>query len=223
MPPRSLGRLPNPYDPGDADHPFSAVLPPPHVRAVTLPLSKLWRGGPRRLDQGQHGYCVGFAGANWEQNYPTYTSATNQTGIDLYMAAKAQPGEPWPGQEGTSDRFLMQALLAQGRLERYLWATSPQDLKDWVLGTGPVLVGTSWYEEMFDPTPDHFLHIGGQVAGGHEWLVRGYDHARDAYRMRNSWGASWGDYGEAWIKRIDLERLVFNENGDACAAIEKRP
>jgi len=217
----SLGRLPNPPDPRDNNHPFSAHLQTLDLTA--LPLTKMWRCGTPRLDQGQHGYCVGFAGANWEQCYPTYTPANNALGVANYMACKAIPGEPWPGQEGTSDRFLAQVFLNQGRIGRYLWALSPLDLKNWILSTGPVMVGTDWTEGMFDPTYDGFVNVTGNVAGGHEYLIRGYDHWRDAYRFRNSWGEMWGIRGEAWIKRIDLENLIFNRNGDALAAIEKVP
>lgn len=181
----------------------------------------MWRGGPQRLDQGQHGYCVGFAAANWEQNRPTYTPVTNQTGIDLYMACKKVDG--MPGVEGTYDRALMKVLVSQGRVSTYHWAQSSAELKDWILSTGPVLVGTNWYEGMFDPDTGHVIHLTGSVAGGHEYLVRGYDHARDAYRIRNSWSANWGDNGEAWLRAADLGRLVFAEGGDACAAVEKVP
>ena len=223
----SLGRLPNPPDARDLLHPMTAVLD--QIDTTTLPASRSWRGPALRVNQGNHGYCVGYAGSNWEGAAPIMDAITNQTGTDLYMACKAIPGEPWPGQEGTSDRYLMQVLKNQGRVARYLWAQKPDDIKNWILGQGGVLVGTNWYERMFDPETSigHgglWLRPGGNIAGGHEWLIRRYYAPWDAYRMRNSWGPNWAMNGEAWIAASDLYRLVFSESGgDACAAIEKRP
>ena len=33
---------------------------------------------------------------------------------------------------------------------------------------------------------------------GHAMLVTGYDDARRAFRIQNSWGREWGDGGYAW-------------------------
>lgn len=212
-----LGRVENPPDARDANHPMSAVL---DAVTVTPPPSKMWRGGPTRINQGALGACVGFTGANWLQNWPTYTRVSNQTGFDLYAACKLTDGIP--NIEGTYSRALMQVLAAQGRVARYLWANNPDELKTWVLTQGPVMVGTNWHADMFDPDANGLLHPTGAVVGGHEYLVRGYSRKPDAYRIRNSWGANWGRNGEAWIRATDLYNLVFN-TGDAVAAIERTP
>lgn len=39
----------------------------------------------------------------------------------------------------------------------------------------------------------------GQVIGGHAMTVVGYDDARRAYLLANSWGDSWGNNGYAWM------------------------
>lgn len=213
----ALGRV---YAPDDRDNNYRmatllATIPEPTVE------SRSWKGGPLRNDQGNVGACVGYAGANWKQNKPIATLITNQTGMDDYLACKKI--DPWPNEEGTNVRYLMQVYQQQGRIKEYRWATTPIELKNWILTTGPVLIGTNWYESMFDPDADGFVHISGNVAGGHETLVRRYYAPKDAYRVRNSWGPNWGLNGEYWIKRVDLERLVFAEQGDACAAIEMRP
>lgn len=223
---RALGRV-HVEDPRDTAYPMTL-----HLATVAPPVytSRYWYPGTLVLDQDGVGACVGFTGANWMQNSPTRTKVVNQSGFDLYNECKKIDGIP--DIEGTYDRALMKVLEAQGRIVRYLWAQSGDELKQWILTTGPVLVGTNWYERMFDPehtgavagfkVGDFVLKIGGNVAGGHEYLIRGYSRPRDAYKMRNSWGPHWGMAGgEAWIARADLERLVFQENGDACAAVEK--
>lgn len=222
MPEHPLGRIHVP-DVRDAKYPMGlAGLP------AVVPVARTWRGQLLRVDQGQVGACVGFTGANWMGHLPIYDRITNTTGMDLYDACKQIDGLP-PGTEGTYDRALAQVLVAQGRIERYLWAQTIDELRTWVLTTGPVMVGTNWYESMFDPDGFARLSISGSVAGGHEWLVKGYairtlgGRRGRWYRMRNSWGPSWGDHGEAWIIEEDLRRLVFAEDGDALGAVEKKP
>lgn len=40
---------------------------------------------------------------------------------------------------------------------------------------------------------------GEKVVGGHAVALIGYDDNRQAFEVRNSWGASWGDAGHFWM------------------------
>jgi C1A family cysteine protease len=40
---------------------------------------------------------------------------------------------------------------------------------------------------------------GERVVGGHAVMACGYDDAREALLIRNSWGADWGDSGYGWL------------------------
>lgn len=69
----------------------------------------------------------------------------------------------------------------------------------WELAAGfPVAVGLritpAWFESDGDLPPP-----SGASVGGHAVLLVGFDSERRAWRMRNSWGTSWGDDGEAWL------------------------
>jgi hypothetical protein len=46
---------------------------------------------------------------------------------------------------------------------------------------------------------------GGPHGGGHAMVLVGYDDARGAWRVQNSWGADWGDRGSLWWDYDDLE------------------
>ncbi len=46
---------------------------------------------------------------------------------------------------------------------------------------------------------------GGPHGGGHAMVIVGYDDARGAYRVQNSWGSGWGDQGYVWWDYADLE------------------
>lgn len=35
--------------------------------------------------------------------------------------------------------------------------------------------------------------------GGHAMVISGYDDSKHAFRIRNSWGTTWGDNGSAWV------------------------
>lgn len=81
------------------------------------------------------------------------------------------------------------------------------------------MLGTDWYEAMFDPLADGMVKIGGDVAGGHAYLCYGYDADRRRFRCQNSWGRSWGDGGRFWLTREGLDRLLAG-GGEACGAVE---
>lgn len=49
----------------------------------------------------------------------------------------------------------------------------------------PVMAGINWYSDMFDPDKDGVVHVGGELAGGHEILLIGIDFANKRIRMRN--------------------------------------
>jgi C1A family cysteine protease len=76
---------------------------------------------------------------------------------------------------------------------------------------------------MFDIDSYGLLRPDGSNAGGHEWLLHGYDPnykgLGPAYKMLNSWGDSWGLNGHAYILVKDYEGLLADA-GDACVALE---
>lgn len=56
----------------------------------------------------------------------------------------------------------------------------------------------------------------GAVRGGHAMLVVGYDDARNAFKVINSWGRDWADGGYAWIdydhfRRVTREAYVVQD------------
>ena len=216
----SLGRVENPVDLRDRNFPMSLVAP-----RAPLPSWSFWPGPKFRVDQdlirnvnGGFGSCVGYCGENWLGATPVRDGVSNQDGVNLYNSCKLIDGIP--NVEGTYDRALVKVLQARGRIANYLWASNANELWQWVLGTGPAMVGTNWYNSMFTPDAHHVLHVdkASGIAGGHEWLIIGL--VGNWYLMRNTWGGGWGMNGEAWIRPADLYDLVFNQGGDALGAVE---
>ncbi len=51
----------------------------------------------------------------------------------------------------------------------------------------------------------------GAGLGGHAMTIVGYDDAKGAFRIVNSWGADWGDEGYAWIDYDLMTDPQFNK------------
>lgn len=216
--PFHLGRLAAP-DQRDKQYPMSLAVKPKSESIFRF--WRYWRSSPA-LDQGATSQCVGFSWTNWLRNAPLMTPAGTLTARLIYN--NAQKVDEWEGEnyEGTSVRAGAKATSDLGHISSYLWATTPEELSSWVLTKGPVVVGTNWYEGMFTPLPNGYVEITGQIVGGHAYLVTGYNKILKKYRCQNSWGSCWGRNGNFIIKADDLHRLVFEENGEACSAIEQK-
>lgn len=48
----------------------------------------------------------------------------------------------------------------------------------------------------------------GQVLGGHEVLVIGYDDSTSRFKVRNSWGNAWGDKGNFYLAYNDILKVM---------------
>jgi hypothetical protein len=198
--------------------------PPPHAS------TKTWADPRPTLDQGQTNHCVGNGCAQWGNTEPVTDSYSEDDAAKIYYAAKVIDGDPG-GEEGTYVRSGMKVLQNMKRLAAYARPSSIGDLSSWLLSKGPVTVGTNWYESMFTLAADTRAHIdesvicpdtGKPVAGGHCYLVLGYDpgRAEREFECLNSWGPGWGANGHFFLAQADLERLVFSESGEAWCALE---
>lgn len=232
---KGLGRKVSPDD-RDRAFPLRAVMLARGAVARALPTSKTWPLVTGVLDQGSTPRCVAFAWTQFLFATPLSHKAGELGAISTFagnLYKRAQQIDEWPGEnyDGTSVRAGAKVLVEQGRIARvadvsetggYRWAANAAEARDYVLGVGPLVFGTDWYDEMFEPTADGYLIPAGSVAGGHAYLVIGFSKSRNAFRIVNSWGAAWGEKGRAWIKFADADKLI-QEYGEACSAVEIRP
>lgn len=186
--------------------------------------SRYWHAGPI-LDQGNTPQCVGHAGHSWLSAGPV-VNRPRITPRELYLLA--QDNDEWPGRnyDGTSTLGLMKALKSLGYISEYRWATDAETVVAWVLTSGPVIIGSDWFEDMANPDKDGFIWPGGKNYGGHEWLIIGANRDKPtprgdkgAVRIFNSWGEGWADGGRAWLAISDLDHLIKN-NGEAVTSPE---
>jgi hypothetical protein len=203
-----LGRVPS-FDERSRAFPVRSLLEP----GLEL-RSRTWRCDPR-LDQGQTPSCVGHAWAHDDAAAPIRRKVSGDLAMRWY--ALAQENDEWAGSsyEGSSTLGGAKAGVALGKFKEYRWCFSINDLLLAVSHLGTVVVGTNWRRRMFSPDARGLVHYEGVTDGGHEWLVRGVDLAREEFVARNSWSRFWGAEGDFRISFRDMG-LAMSEGGDAC-------
>lgn len=207
------------FDDKSRNYKATAVIP-----AGAQPKNKTWSCS-EVLDQGPDGACTGFA---WAHELIA-TPCSIKKGIDAKYAKEklyweAQKIDEWEGgsypgaspqYEGSSVLASAKAAKATGHITEYRWAFGLDDLILSVGHLGPVVLGINWYEGMFDPHPCGYIHVTGELSGGHAILCRGVNVKEEYALLHNSWGRFWGKAGTAKISFKELDTLL-KEDGEAC-------
>jgi len=212
-----LGRIPSPPDSRDYDL-RRFMLDYPGVEKKESD----WDFPLEPLDQKEYNHCCGFSAANWGINSPINTPFTNEDGHRFYYECKEIEGEP-KKENGAYLRSVGKVLKNNKHTEAYAFAYDIDTIKHWLLYKGPIIVGTIWTEGMFTPDENNIAHPTGAILGGHAYLLN--EWRIDNYiGIQNSWGASWGVNGKAYISQEDFEN-IFANGGEALAAVEivKKP
>ena len=188
-----------------------------------------WEGGWRG-DQGYTSECCSYATLHALEDGPL-TKAPRRPGQGpiynphrLYKAGQAH--DEWPGDqyEGTSVRGVAKAAQKAGLIRHYVWGWRMDEVVRLLLDYGPVVVGTIWTERMFWPEPEAgvpgpVLRLDGPIVGGHAYVLNGINLDTGWVRMKNSWGAGWGENGRAYIRIDDMAALI-DAAGEACFLVE---
>ncbi len=179
------------------------------------------------VDQGSSPMCVAYSAAGEQGWYDL-----RDTGLALFDEALffRQIGG---SQDGALIRDALDARLSKGypvaghpelagqhKIAAYYAVPVTQaDLYGAILSFGPLVIGTPWANSWFHPRPDGTLPPFDRSVGGHAILAVGWDAT--GLRLRNSWGADWGDQGEATLPWGELGRV--REAWKAVDVVEPRP
>lgn len=216
---RGLGRR-HALDP--LDHKFLLARPAQEASQITY---RTWFTD-QVFDQGNTSQCVAYSSIGWLMASPVRNTTNIPTFGELYT--DCQKNDEWPGEEydGTSVRAAFRVLKRRGYVSEYRWAFNAATVVDHLLVNGPIVAGTVWLNNMFDPDKNGFLNVSGQQVGGHAYLLIGAnkdklcpDGSRGAIRIVNSWNREWGQSGRAWIAMADFDKLMADD-GEAATATE---
>lgn len=208
------------YQPPVGPGPAPTPTPPTALRRRVWNVNHL-------LDQLDTPHCIGFGGTHWGLADPVNDPWTTAEAHALYYRCKVRDGEP-KAENGSTVRSLAEELQAMGRIANYVWCArvdetgtqQGQAVADWLLHQGPVILGTNWYQPMFQPDTNGVVHVGGTNAGGHCYLAHGIDLDLGKVKLAQSWGPSWGvESGHFYMPEADLQRLL-DEQGEALATLE---
>ena len=83
-------------------------------------------------------------------------------------------------------------------------------IKQALHSAGPVIFAVDWQNSWFVPDKNNVLPAPDYSAGGHCILIVGYDDAKQAFMIRNSWGSSWALHGYAWMPYEFVANYAMN-------------
>lgn len=170
-------------------------------------------------------HCVAYSWSHWMEDGPVIQDGIMGRRKPVFDTEKfyhvCQKLDDWPGENyaGTSVRAGAKVLQKVGIISEYRWAFNIDEIINTLLTIGPMVVGTQWTEKMQFPNRNGLIKYKGRKMGGHAYVLNGVNLDEEYFRIKNSWGKSWGDRGHGYIRFSDFEKL-YNDDGEACVAGE---
>lgn len=174
------------------------------------------------------GSCGGHSGAEALNSQgihrPRSKHKTNDDAMRYYT--RATEIDPFPGSypkqdTGTSLTAVGNALVEFGEIESFDWTFSYEQFQAGLM-LKPMVVGTEWRDDMFQTDGKGFIHVSGDYAGGHAWLVLAYSAMYDYYTMIQSWPLPWGHKGTGFarVSGPDMKKLIERDGESATYTVK---
>jgi len=109
---------------------------------------------------------------------------------------------PYKAREGSCKSIPAESLLKivdYGYVGSESGVPPTQAIKDAMVKFGPISVAVA-ADSSFNNVGPSTIISGSNGGINHAVILIGWDDAKSAWKMRNSWGTSWGDGGNCWIK-----------------------
>jgi len=188
---------------------------------------KFWWADGWTGNQGATSHCVSYSWSHWFEDGPVIQDAiigrqkpVYDTTI-LYNTFRKYDGIEG-NYDGTTVRAGAKTFQKLGIINEYRWAQTIEDVINTLLYLGPMVVGTKWTEGMNNPSSaQHIIRPSGRASGGHAYLLNGINMEKELFRIKNSWGSTWGYRSAAYIRFSDFEKLL-KDRGEACVAFENK-
>jgi Papain family cysteine protease len=114
--------------------------------------------------------------------------------------------EPYSDKDGCgkveNSKEVANPLAAPNRIKNYarILDLSPTSLKTLLNDQHPIIFAVRVSDEFMSAGPGFVWKSGlGGPLSGHAMVIMGYDDAKKAYKVQNSWGTNWGDKGYTWL------------------------
>ena len=99
-----------------------------------------------------------------------------------------------------------------GSVLRTTHAQFVREVKRHLVAQQPVVIGIPVKPDFYslgENGNDIYDDTSGQTFGGHAIVIVGYDDARSAFKIINSWGTGWGFGGYGWIDYDASDELIW--------------
>lgn len=170
--------------------------------------------------QGQLPACTAFGSGTYLATDPVRPSMTFLKALDcvqLYADIQSQDrAEGRVYSEGATTLAAMKVGQKRGWWTAYHWAYDIDTVLKLVHDSKPVILGTNYYESQFDRDSEGIARIrfNSPIAGGHFYVIRGYNPRRGLLTSPQTWND--GDYK---YPVEDIARLLA-EDGECVAPDE---
>jgi hypothetical protein len=194
--------------------------------SLTKERTQPWNLGPV-VDQGNRPTCVLHALLGFLYAAPLMSREENRLTWTEEGYRWAQANDEWPGSDydGTSVRAGIQFVRKElGRIQSFARVQTVDEMVAWLRSPvgGPMPIGVDLFEAMAAVGESGMGRAAGSWLGGHAMLCYWYDRARKLFRIRNSWGPSWGRGGDLLLPYADMKLLIEQLGGDAYAVSQTR-
>jgi hypothetical protein len=191
------------------------------IQATGTIASAEWKRTAPIFDQGELGSCTGNAAAGVLGTAPFVNTLSDlrfneDLAVSIYSkgtVVDGYPGDYPPNDTGCDGNSVAKACRDAGYISGWQHITSLSAAHTAIL-TGPFITGFNWYSGMTQPDSSGLVKISGNVEGGHEVEVVGYDADRGLWKFANSWSTDWGKNGYFFMSDATYSRLL-SEDGDA--------
>jgi len=91
------------------------------------------------------------------------------------------------------------SCTAKHKISSFVSTTSLDTIKSYLQKYGPGYCGFAVYTDFSYYSSGVYRFSSGSLRGYHAVTIVGFDDAKSAFKVKNSWGSSWGEGGYFWI------------------------
>lgn len=156
---------------------------------------------PSPINQGDKGICVSVCVTDMVRYIYKVTERVYRKHVDFYYNHRSDKRV-----DGMSPRNAFEIAQANSLIMSYATIKSATAAKISILSHGPVLVALPVYSYFSNFWKQSVVQQN--VLGYHAVTLVGYNDSEECFKLRNSWGTSWGMNGYSWFPYEDFNLIL---------------